>query len=501
MKSLFKIFLLVSTFLYTYASELHLCLSSNPSRINPILASDSASGEISDWIFNGLFKYDKDGNVIGDLASSWEFEDATTLIINLKQNVLWHDGQKFSADDVLFTYNTILSPKIFTPIKTTFSKIKSLEKLNNYKLKVTYYTPYFKALHIWMTGILPKHILENEKDLMTSSFNKNPIGTGPYTLKTFKPSQDILLERNPQYFDTVPKIQTIRYKFMPDASTRFETLKQKKLDLDALTPLQIDRQISKDFTKNFSIYEKPSFSYTYMGFNLKNKKFSNKQIRNAINLAINKKELVDILFFSHGQICNGPFLPGTFAFNDTIKSTYNPKKAKQILKTLGYDNNHKFSFTVVTNANNSIRVNAAQIIQYQLKKVGIDMKIKVMEWQAFLNTVVIPKKFEAVILGWGLSLMPDARSIWHSKSYKKGGFNFVGYANKIVDENIQKAELTTDFKELSLLYKEIFKQIATDNPYIFLYIPNSITAISKDIKNVSPSLIGIMHNQYDWIKE
>ena len=127
------------------------------------------------------------------------------------------------------------------------------------------------------------------------------------------------------------------------------------------------------------------------------------------------------------------------------------------------------------------------------------MKIKVLEWQAFLNTVVLPKKFDAVLLGWGMSLMPDARPIWHTKSDTKGGFNLVGYSNHIVDKNIELSEKTTDMKILSKLYKEIFYEISNDLPYIFLYIPNSITAVSKDVKNVSNSLIGISHNQESWI--
>jgi peptide/nickel transport system substrate-binding protein len=501
MKKAFIIIFLILFSIFTFASELKLTISSNPSRINPILATDSASSEIAGWIFNGLFKYDKDGNVIGDLAKEWYFENNTTLIIKLKQNVQWHDGENFSADDVLFTYDTLMSPKIFTPYKTTFKQVQSVEKLDDFTIKTVYITPYYKALHVWMTGILPKHILKNDKDLMTSEFNKNPIGTGNYKLKSFKPNQDIVLEVNSNYFDKVPQIKTIQYKFVPDPNIEFNMLKLRKIDLGGLTPLQIDRQLEDSFKNNYNIYEQASRSYTYMGFNLKNKTFENPKIREAINLSIDKQELIDILFFSHGAITNGPFLPGTFAFNPNIKSHYNPKKAKEILTELGFNDTNKLSFTVTTNAGNDTRINAAQILQYQLKKVGIDMKIKVMEWQAFLNTVVLPKKFEAVLLGWSMSLMPDARSIWHSSSFKKGGFNFIGYENKKVDENIEIAERTTDTKKLTKLYQEIYKEIAHDNPYIFLYIPNSITAVNNKIKNVSSSLIGVMHNQHEWIKE
>jgi peptide/nickel transport system substrate-binding protein len=491
--------LLFTSFLFT--SELLLTMSSNPSRINPILSTDSASSIISGWIFNGLFKYDKDGNIVGDLAESWYFEDNITLIIKIKKNILWHDGEEFDSNDIIFTYNTIHSPTIHSPYTTLFTKVQKVENPDKYTLKITYKSPYYKALHIWMMGFLPEHLLKNEKDIMTSSFNKNPIGTGSYKLKNFKPNEDVILSINENYFDKKPKIKTIRYKYVPDATVEFNLLKLNKIDLGGLNPLQIDRQLDDSFTNNFNIYEKPATSYTYLGLNLKTEKFKNPKLRQAINLAINKKELIDILFFKHGKITNGPFLPGTFAFNPHIKTQYNPQKAKQILSSLGFNKNNPFTFTVVTNTNNDTRINATQIIQHQLKKIGIEMKIKIMEWQAFLNTIVLPKNFEAVMLGWSMSLMPDARSIWHSTSYKKGGFNFIGYSNTIVDRNIELAEQTTDFKKLTQLYQEIYKEIANDNPYIFLYIPNSITAVNKNIKNVSQSIIGITHNRHDWIKE
>jgi peptide/nickel transport system substrate-binding protein len=498
MKFILSLFLSISL----YPSTLNLDISSNPSRINPILSTDSISGEISQWIFNGLFKYDKDGNIITDLAKSYYFKTPTTLIVKLKQDVKWHDGVSFNADDVIFTYNSIISPKVFTSIKSNFDIIKSVKKINQFTLKIEYKKPYFKALEIWLIGLLPKHILKNEKNLMTSRFNKHPIGTGPYKLKTLNISSNIILTSNDNYFQSKPNIDTISYKFIPDTTTSFYTLKQKKLDLSGLTPIQIDRQIDNKFKDTFTIFEKPSFSYEYMGFNLTSKKFKDLKIRKALSLAIDRQEIIDILFFGHGKICTGPFLPNTFAFNKDIKApTKNIKKAKKLLQQMGYDKKHPFEFQVITNANNSLRVNAAQIIQYQLQKIGVKMKIRIMEWQAFLNTIVTPRNFDAIILGWGLSLMPDAKPLWHSSSDKKGGFNLVGYYNHRVDKLIEQGEIEIDKIKLSKIYKKIFQLISDDLPYLFLYIPNSITVINKDIKNVSNSLIGVTHNEKDWIKQ
>lgn len=484
---------------YLSASTLNLSMSSSPSRLNPILANDSASSEISDWLFNGLFKYDKDGTPTVDLAKSYEFKTPTHLIIKLKENVLWHDNVKFTSKDVIFTYEKIIDPKVFNSIKSNFQQVKSVKALDDYTIEVIYSQAYFKALETWMVGILPYHILKDEENIMTSSFNKNPIGTGSYKLKEFKTAQDIELIANENYFEGKPKIDKILYKFLPDPNTSFLYLKQKNLDIGGLSPMQIDRQIDDTFKKNYTIIQKPSFAYTYLGFNLKDEKFKDIRIRQALSLAIDRQELVDILFFGYGQICNGPFLPNSFAFNDNVKTiTQNIEKAKALLKEAGYDENNPFTFELVTNTGNDIRINTAQILQYQLQKAGVIMKIRVMEWQAFLNTVVHPRNFETVLLGWALALMPDAYPLWHSSSNKLGGFNLVSYKNEKVDKLIEKGSETIDKNELGKIYKELFQIISDDLPYLFLYIPDAITVINKDIKNIEPSFIGIMHNQKDW---
>ncbi|NQY95296.1 MAG: peptide ABC transporter substrate-binding protein [Campylobacteraceae bacterium] len=483
------------------ASTLNLSMTSSPSRLNPLLSSDSASSEITQWIFNGLLKYDKDGKIALDLASSYSFENNTKLIIKLRQDVLWHDGEKFTAKDVVFTYNAIINPKIFVTFSSNYEKVQSVKALDSYTIEVIYKEPYFKALEAWLVGILPHHIYKNEKNMMTSVYNKTPIGTNAYKLKSFQSGKDIKLIAFDDYFNGRAKIDEINYTFLPDPTTSFLMLKQRKLDVGKLTPLQIDRQIKKKFTKNYSIIEQPSLSYTYLGFNLNHKKFKNKKIREALSLAINRQELVDILFIGHGQVNNGPFLKGSFVYpEDTKDIVQNIQQAKQLLSEAGYDQSNPFTFEVETNTGNETRINAAQILQYQLQKAGIHMKIRVMEWRAFLNTVVHPRNFEAVLLGWSLALMPDAYPLWHSNSRKIGSFNLTGYSNKEVDALIEKGSITIDKVEFSKIYKKIFKMITADLPYLFLYTSNDITVVNKRIKNVQPAFLGIMHNQKDWIK-
>ena len=475
-------------------------MSSSPTRINPLLATDSASGEIAAWIFNGLLKFDKNGSIVPDLADSWRFEDNRTLLFRLKKGVRWQDGKPFTAKDVKFTYEWMMSEKVVTPYKSDFKYVKSVEAVDPLTVRVRYTQPYFKALSIWMTGLLPEHLWRGEKDPMRSPLNKLPVGTGPYRMtRPFGINERIVLEANDGYFEHPPFIKRQIYHYIGDPSTEFMMLKAGKLDIGGLSPIQVNRQVDEAFRKKYRIYEQPSHSYTYLGFNLRDPKFRDRRVRRAVALGIDRQEIIDLLFFSHGSPCYGPFMPGSSVYpKDFRPERYDPKQARELLKEAGYDAEHPLRFTLVTNTGNDTRINAAQIIQQQLLRIGVKMKIRTMEWQAFLNTVVFPRNFEAVLLGWSLSLIPDAYPIWHSEGDKKGGFNFVGYHNPKVDRLIRESERLVDPEAFAANYRKLFRMIVADYPYVFLYIPNAITAVSRRIEGVEPSIIGIEHNFIDW---
>ncbi len=497
-----KFILAFTLFITLNAATLHLATSANPSRLNPILATDSSSSEIAGYIFNGLVKYDKDSStIIGELAQEFYYENNTTLIFKLKQNVTWHDGAKFTSKDVVFTYETLISPKIVSPYSAGFRFVKSVEALDEYTLKVVYNQPYFKALETWMMGILPEHLLVNEENLMNASFNTKPIGTGPYKLHQLEHSKNIILVANDDYFEGRTKIDKISFHVISDPLTRFLMLKSSSLDIGSVEPMAYERQLNKEFFENFNIYEDISRSYSYLGFNLRLKKFQDPRVREAISLAIDRDELVKILFFKHARVCTGPFLPGTKAFNPDVKApTQDIQKARELLREAGYDEKNPFEFEIVTSNSSSLRPYAAQILQHQLKKVGVVVNLRVMEWQAFLNMVVFPNKFDSILLGWGLSPTPDPYMFWHTDSNKKGGFNLVGYNNPKIDKMIEESQTLIDREKLASVWREMFKIIVDDNPYLFLYIPNSITAVDKEIKNIQPSPSGIWHNYIHWEK-
>ena len=476
----------------------------------PIVASDSASHDICGLVYNGLIRYDKDLNIVGELALNWDIEEEGRVIVfNLHRNVKWHDGAPFTAEDVKFTYEKLIDPNVRTPYSGDFFKIESLEIIDPYKIKVTYKQPFSPALSSWGMWIMPKHILEHE-DLNKTKFGRSPIGTGPYKFVSWKSGQRIDLVANDEYFKGRPYIDRYIYKIIPDTATMFLELQAKALDTMGLTPLQYRRQTSSDsFKASYNKFKYPSFGYAYLGYNLLNDKFKDKTVRQALNYAVNKEALIVGVLMGLGRVCTGPFVPESWAYDKGLEpSDYDPTKAKDMLAQAGWSDTDGdgiidkdgeiFEFTILTNQGNDLRKRAAEIIQHQLGAIGIRVKIKVVEWSVFLTEFVNKKRFEAVLMGWGLSRDPDCFDIWHSSKTNEGEFNFISYKNPRVDNLLVQGRRVFDQEARAAIYHEIQRILYDEQPYMFLWIADSLPVVHKRFKNVSPAPAGICYNFIKW---
>ncbi len=393
-------------------------------RLNPLLANDSASATINDEVFSGLVKYDKDIKLVGDLAERWDVSpDGKTITFHLRKGVLWHDGVEFTAEDCLFTYQKLLDPKVATPYGSSYMDVKKAEVLDRYTFRVVYKEPFSPALESWSMGVIPKHLLDG-KDLNTDPFNRNPVGTGPYKFKEWVAGQKIVLTANERYFEGRPNIDQYIYRIIPDSSTMFQELLSGGVDMMGLNPLQYLRKSeTRRIRENYVKFRYPANAYTYLGYNLANPLFSDVQVRRALAFAIDRQSIIDGVLLGIGRPCTGPFSYVSWAYNPKVKPyPYDPEQATRMLHEAGWKDRNAdgilekdgrpFQFTILTNQGNGERIHAAEIIQQNLKKVGIDVKIRVMEWQAFLEQID-KHTFDAIILGWSMSRDPDLYDIWH----------------------------------------------------------------------------------------
>lgn len=490
-------------------SDITIGFLADAKRLLPLLASDSASGEISGHIFNGLTKYNKDIKITGDLAESWEVsKDGLQITFHLRKGVKWHDGAEFSSDDVVFTYNTVADPKTPTPYGSNYGPVQKVESLDKYTVKVTYKEPYAPALESWGMGIIPKHLLEG-KDIKDEKFNRNPVGTGPYKLKEWVTGQKIVLEAFDDYFEGRPKINKFIARVISDTATMFLELKFGGIDFMGLTPPQYKlHSDSKTFNRYFQKFRYPAFGYTYLGFNLQDPRFSDKRVRRAIAHAINKQDVIDGVLLGYGTPCTGPFPPESWAYNAAVKDPgYDPEKARTLLKEAGwmqgkdglvYKDGKPFRFTVLINQGNEVRSKTAQIIRENLKKTGIDMEIKVLEWQAMLHEFIDKKRFEAIIMGWALSRDPDIYDIWHSSKLNEGEFNFISYKNEEVDRLLVEGRSSFDVNKRKVIYNRIHSALSEDQPVTFLFVPDALPVLHKRFKGVEKAPVGIWHDFIKW---
>ena len=482
-----------------------------PTNLLPFMTSDSASREIGAYFYVAPLKYDANLEVVPFAAQKFEvLEDGLLLRFTLHKGILWSDGVELTADDVEYTYQLMIDDQTPTSYAGDFKIIKSFEVTGRYSFEVRYEKPFPRALSTWMSAIMPKHALEGLRgqDLRTSPLLRRPLSCGPYLLDTWKPGESIKLKANPHYFEGPPSIDYLLYRFIPDVTTMFLELKAGTVDLvGSLTPQQYLYQTqNKQFADNFNVYNWLASAYTYMGYNLKSVLFKDIRVRQAISHAINKEDIIKGALFGQGVPTIGPFSPTSWAYNkDIVDYDYNPEKALALLAEAGWTLNKDnilvkdgmpFSFTLLVNQGNETRIKTAVLIQYQLKRIGVEVKIRTVEWAAFLKNFVDKAFFDALILSWTLPAEPDSFDVWHSS--RIGGLNFIGFANDEADELLVQGRSTFDRVERKRVYDRFQEILHEEQPYCFLFVPYSFSAVHKRVKGIQPAPAGIGYNQNHW---
>jgi peptide/nickel transport system substrate-binding protein len=488
-------------------------MSGEPSNLISMIAGDSASSAISGNIFNKLIKYDKNLELVPELADKWTIsDDQKTITFYLKRNLKWADGHPLTTDDILFTWKLVTDEKTRTPYGSDYKLVSEAEAPDSYTFRVHYIKAYAPALDSWASlQILPKHILKDE-DINQTFFSRKPTGSSYYKLTQWINGEKLILETNPFSVMGEPNINQLTSRFIPDTSSQFLELIADNIDLMNINPIQFARVIPSrpDLKNKLALYKELGNSYTYLGFNLKHSPFNDLKVRQAINYALDKQEIIDGVLLGLGEPVASPYKPGTRWSNKNLHPySYDKNQALKLLHEAGFsDANHDgilekdgkpFTFEILTNQNKQ-REMTAVLIQRRLKDVGIDVKIRVIEWASFVNQFIKTGDFDAVILGWSLSLDPDQYNIWHSSQQKPGQFNFIGYNNKEVDQLLEegRTELNADKREK--IYHEFSKILLKESPVIYLYAGYGLTAINKRIKGIeSPAPpAGISYNSYEW---
>jgi peptide/nickel transport system substrate-binding protein len=487
----------------------------NVSSLIPNITSDQSSHEVGDLMYNGLVTLGRDLELVPELAKSWTFsKDCLTLDFKLHERVKWHDGAPFTADDVVFTWATLINPKTPSPYKSDFNDVERVDALDRHTVRVTYKKPYAKAVLSWAIPMLPRHLLEGYvKDGKLKEAPQNwsaPVGTGPYRFKEMKSGEKVVVVANPDYFKGKPHISRIVYRIIPSQATIFLELKAKGVDLASLTALQYARQTQyAAFEKAYNKYRYAIGSYTYFGFNLKDKRFADRRVRLALAHAINGQELLDGVVQGLGRRATGPFRPGGWADNPNVKGVpFDPKRAAALLAEAGWTTRNAngllvkdgqpFTFELLTNQGNDERKKIAEIIQASLREIGVGVEIRILEWAALLKEHIKKRQFDAIVLGWGTGSDPDQYVVWHSSQSGPDDLNHISYANPEVDALLEAGRSSCVQADRVRFYRRLHEVLAEDQPLVFLYWRDALPAVSSRLFGINPGPAGIKWNLDTW---
>lgn len=489
-------------------------LGSEPSTLNPFSSSDYNQSQVEAYIAEALTSinpqtYENEPS----LAESWTIsDDGKVFEFTLREGVTWHDGKPFTVEDVKFTFDAILHPK--NKYKTAHSKpyfenITKIEITGKNKIKFTAKNSYFGNFqYVASRAISPKHIYENPSEEKQKELNKTIIGTGPYIFDNFDRGKAITLKRNPNWWgDKISEMKgmynydKIALKFY-DSKVEIQRLEKGDLDFLGLSPEQYVQQTKgpKWRTKKVlkvKFQNKSPKGYGFIGLNLKNELFQSKNMRLALYHLLDRDKMNKKFRFNYSRLATGPwYIQSMYANKDVEPIKYDPKKASELLKKEGWKDTDgdlildkmvngkkkKLSFTILNPSKQFEKY--LTLYKEDAKQLGVDINIQYVEWSSFV-TKLDERSFDAVTLAWvGGSVHMDPKQIWHSESAKNKGSNFISYNNPRVDKLIDEARMIIDKEKRMVKYKEIYKLIADDVPYLFLF--NSDYGFYGHAKDLNP---------------
>ena len=470
--------------------ELVIGTINEPSNLNPIYPPIGKSIGVENLLFLSLHGKNAEGKIVPQLATSWEYsEDFKSITYYLRKDVTWTDGKPVTAEDVKFTFDLIKNPDVASPIAASVRFIDSAKVVNTYAIRFYFKKAY--ADELLDSGItpLPKHILDGVKDIQRAAFNTSPVGNGPYKLQKWDIGKSITLVANDNYYKGKPPLDKIIFWFAHSEDELATQLLEGNIDIVEDVSPAVYEKIKNN--KDINIIIKPGHSYTYIGWNLENPLFKDKNMRLALTYAINRQKLVSDVLLKLADIAKGPIPPTSWAYNENVKIIpYNPQKASQLLDEMGWQMKGKvrkkekktLSFTLITNKENPIRVQIAKFIADELANIGVKVNLKLLDTPTFINRLV-SKDFDAFILGWSVKDRIDPTMVWNSDPHK-GKFNLVSYKNPKVDEMIDKGLLTLDRRETKKIWSEFQQIISEDIPNTFLFYPKEISAANKRVNGI-----------------
>ncbi|MGC2871884.1 ABC transporter substrate-binding protein [Ihubacter sp. rT4E-8] len=451
--------------------------------LDPHIGKETPAVTVTRQIFDTLLVMDENNEPAPSLAESFEQIDERTYEFKLRQDVKFHDGEAMTADDVVFSLNRARKSNYVSYVVDAISKV---EKKDDYTVIVKTeepYSPLLSALTVPFTAIVPQHAVEADED----AFALNPIGTGPYKFVEWKQGEYAKLEANADYFLGAPKTQNVVMKVVPEASQRVIAVETGEADLAYNISANDSKRVEED--ENLQMFKGPSQSVFYLTINENNEKFADKRVRQAIRYAIDKDAIVETMLYGAGMRADSVIPPSAFGFSEKVQAyDHNIEKAKQLMADAGYPDGFSCTLSVT---DDSVKNEICQVIQNQLKEIGIETSIQTKEYGTWIDELGTGSH-ELSYSGW-VCVTGDADytyySLFHSTQVGYPG-NDAFLKNKDVDKLVVAARRTADPEERQKYYDQLEELLGDLSPYAPLYYDSVNVGATKKVSGFTPDANG-----------
>jgi len=495
----------------------HEATIGQPRNINPILASaNELDMDIARLVYSGLFRFNNNLELVNDLATNIETaEDQMSYTIRLRDDVTWHDGEAFTADDVVFTIRSIQTPGYGSPLATTFQGV-DIEKVDDHTIRFRLPQPYAPFLSSLTVGIAPEHVwsaIEPQNAPLAEQALK-PIGTGPFKFSEIATRRktgnitSLKLVRNEEYYGPKPYLDQVTFTFYSSLEESAQALLTGKADGVGFLSLQLLDEIR---SRNVTIHRLLLPQYFAIFFNQQhNQALSEAGVRSALALATDRSQIVTEALHSQGEILHLPIPPGTLSYDgDFPAPAVDLEAAEQNLNESGWvvgDDGirHKDGQRLhikITTTDWPEYIRTAEILQQQWRKIGVEVELEHLGAGTIQQTVVQPRQYEALLFGEILPAQPDPYTFWHSTQTRNPGLNLALFKNQEVDKLLEEARKTTDSSVRQEKYQEFQNKILELAPAIILYQPYYLFATTDDIRGVDAKQAALPAGRFNNIEQ
>ncbi|MGL5822961.1 MAG: ABC transporter substrate-binding protein [Sarcina sp.] len=482
----------------------------------PGYASTTYDQYVVDLVFDAMIGNDADGKVTPAVAEKWEVsEDNKTYTFHLRKDVKFSNGEQLTAKDVAFTYTMLADPSYDGPRsgyvdglvgyeeynKGNATSIEGIKVIDEYTISFTYKN--VDATAIWNAsymGIMPESVYKFEKGNIQSVKDQlaKPVGSGIYKFEHFKPSQEVKVVKNDNYYNGAAKIPNIVMKFT-QKQTEVQELVSGSVDL--IERLNGTQENIQQLTQAgfMDTHQYTANSYGYIGLNMKSAKLKDKEVRQALAYGLNRQALVDAFYQGNAVLMNTHITPASWAYNQKVGEAYkyDPDKANKMLDDAGWKDTNgngvrdkdgvELEISWLTYTGSKYVETLTPIVIDSWEKIGVKVKPNLMEFASMADKVRNTKDFDIYNMAWSLSIDPDPSGIFAIDQSKPGGYNSPGWENKEADQLLKDALTTMDQEERKEIYGKWQELFVEDLPYICLDMSKELSASNSRVKNYRPS--------------